>query len=118
MKKNEINPFVDMMLNVADGILAIGSAIAPSGVKGLSYWYINNKNDKYFYDNNGGYFEIINKGLRYTSANGESIKFINLNLLVTWIFKFKSKFKFVNLKTFHITDKRYDPNLNLQGNFI
>ena len=46
-------------------------------------WYINNKNDKYFYDNNGGYFEIINKGLRYTSANGESIKFINLNLLVT-----------------------------------
>lgn len=118
MKKNEINPFVDMMLNVADGILAIGSAVAPSGVKGLSYWYINNKNDKYFYDNNGGYFEIINKGLRYTSANGESIKFINLNLLVTWIFKFKSKFKFVNLKTFHITDKRYDPNLNLQGKFI
>ena len=42
----------------------------------------NNKNDKYFYDNNGGYFEIINKGLRYTSANWESIKFINLNLLV------------------------------------
>lgn len=118
MKKNEINPFVDMMLNVADGILAIGSAVAPGGVKGLSYWYINNKNDKYFYDNNGGYFEIINKGLRYTSANGESIKFINLNLLVTWIFKFKSKFKFVNLKTFHITDKRYDSNLNLQGNFI
>ncbi len=37
MKKNEINPFVDMMLNVADGILAIGSAVAPNGVKGLSY---------------------------------------------------------------------------------
>ena len=118
MKKNEINPFVDMMLNVADGILAMGIAVAPGGVKGLSYWYINNKNDKYFYDNNGGYFEIINKGLRYTSANWESIKFINLNLLVTWIFKFKSKFKFVNFKTFHITDKRYDSNLNLQGNFI
>lgn len=41
MKKNEINPFVDMMLNVADGILAIGSAVAPGGVKGLLYWYIN-----------------------------------------------------------------------------
>ena len=41
MKKNEINPFVDMMLNVADGILAIGSAVAPNGVKGLSYQYIN-----------------------------------------------------------------------------
>ena len=24
----------------------------------------------------------------------------------------------MNLKTFHITDKRYDPNLNLQGKFI
>ncbi|MBO7475964.1 MAG: LysM peptidoglycan-binding domain-containing protein, partial [Campylobacter sp.] len=33
----------------------------------------NNKNDKYFYDNNGGYYEITNKGLKYTDINGETL---------------------------------------------
>ncbi|MDD7423152.1 MAG: hypothetical protein PUK41_07335 [Campylobacter hominis] len=43
----------------------------------------NNKNDKYFYNDNGGYYEITSKGLKYTDINGETnIKFANLNLLV------------------------------------